>query len=406
MNKKIEINLSEPEFKIGLKNNIVSVGSCFADEISSFLKKKSVIILSNPFGTIYNVHSILRTLEIIFGGRSFGKDDLVFENGKYMSLDHTTEFDSQDPEAVLEKINDRMSVCRDAFAVSDTFIITPGTSAVYRYEKNGKIAANCHKLPGGLFTKRMLTVEENVKILRTIVDLINENTKVAKIIFTLSPIRHNPSDLVENSLSKSILRTAISLVVNGSNTVYFPSYEIILDELRDYSFYGRDGIHLRKKAVKIVAEKFINLYFEKDFLAFIKEYDHCRRNLGHRPFAPHSSDHMKFLKDTLVKLCSLHGLNGSQIIERDIIKIVLRIIRYSGNEISLDSLQDGQFKRFLKMLACCVNDAPFEIDDGAIGYENASYKKIEDLKRRIYAKYHHNKGDFGKSSGILNLWKK
>ena len=399
-NKKTEVILYEPEFRINITDNMVSVGSCFSDEISGILEKKSVCILSNPFGTIYNCHSIHNVFDAIFTCKKYATGDLVFESGKYVSMDHATFFDSDHSEKALSLINASISKSFAYFNNADVFIITPGTSVVYVYKKTGNIAANCHKLPHELFERKILSVEENANLLRDTVKLIRSRRPDAKIIFTLSPIRHTPQDPVENGLSKSFLRSAIAEVVAETKTAYFPSYEILMDELRDYSFYKKDGVHLKKKTIGEIIDRFIRNFFAGNFLAFINEYENCSAFLLHNPSNPGSIEYLKALKKNFEKLCGLDKIKKSPVIEKDIIISVIRMIDNSY-ECSLESLVDSQLKKFLVLLIGILVKGEPVLDEEALKYENRYYKKLGKVKRRIMAAYYRNIGEFKKSTEIM-----
>jgi hypothetical protein len=403
MPKKMEVIPTKPGFKINIANDIISLGSCFSDEISHYLLKRSVEICSNPFGTIYNCHSIFRTIEMIAGCKKISKEDLIMQDGMFISLDHATKFDSPDIGDVMGRINGCVEKYSGLFNKARVYMITPGTSIVYHFKKDGRIAANCHKLPADLFERRMMSVEENTKLLNRIISLIKKNNPAAKIVFTLSPIRHTPHDPVENNHSKSILRTSIGNVINDDDIVYFPSYEILFDELRDYSNYRKDGVHLKEKAVIKIAGKFVDSYFEKDYLAYMNEFENCQKFLSHKPHDPHSSAYIDMLEKTMTRLISLNNLKTSSVIEKKIVITMKRMLKYGGmiNDRDILLLPEGKFRNFLSVFLNVYAKRTDSMNEKDLEYENRHFKKLSILKRHILATYYYHKGEYEMSSKII-----
>lgn len=309
--KKTTVNIDDFPFKLGVKDELFTMGSCFAAESAAYLERLGVDLLCNPFGTIYNLHSIYRGLCRLFSGEYYEQSELFCEEGLYFSPDHAARFDSRSPAEAVNLINDELKAAAPRLKRCTTFIITPGTSVVYSY--GGSIVANCHKLPHQSFSKSLLTVEESTAYIEKIIALIKEHIPGANIIFTLSPIRHSPSNLVENSYSKAILRAALGRV-GELGACYFPSYELVLDELRDYSCYRADGLHLKRGAVDYIMERFATLAFSDRLKSYIKAVAKLKNLASHRPKEPASEASLALLGKICREALCLERERGSRLI--------------------------------------------------------------------------------------------
>lgn len=310
---------------IDLNTNIFSIGSCFSIEIKKYFKKRGFYVYSNPFGTMYNTYSIYNCLKRIIELSYYTEHEINSYNNRYFSFDHYTIYDSNNINNCLNKINENIKESNNYIKKCNLFIITLGTSIVYLY--NNKIVANCHKIPEKKFTKKTLSVEENVLHLQNIITLLKNNIKNCIIIFTLSPIRHNIKDLTLNCYSKSILRVAIESLINNEDLLYFPSFEIVMDELRDYSYYKNDETHLKKNCVSTIFERFIDTYFIDSATEYIKKFYEVYKNYKHKP---NNKDeiYFNFLENNLKRLNELQKIRNDKILENMKLKIINKIIKY------------------------------------------------------------------------------
>lgn len=324
MKNKLAVNINKPEKKIKLQDNIFSIGSCFSNELSLVMKKKGVDVFSNPFGTVYNTFSIYSIIKKIFSADLYTQNDLQNENNTFFTLEHSAKFDCKSVSEIINKINRNLRETREKINNTNIFIITLGTSVVYEYKN--KIIANCHKLPDKLFSKKILNINKNAEYLKKSIDIIKSNSKSPAIIFTLSPVRHTPANLVENSYSKSILRACIEEVVDNKTVYYFPSYEILLDELRNYSFYKKDGVHLKSSTAKYVIEKFISNYFSSDIKNYINNFNKIKLMLSHKIKDTSTENTFQLLIKIIDKITDLEKLKKTQLTESLKIKIVIKII--------------------------------------------------------------------------------
>jgi len=296
MNFRTEISLKEPLEKIKTEDCIFSIGSCFAQEISTFFTKGQIRNLNNPFGTLFHPIAIRNALKSVMENRIYTEEDLVKFNSKYISFDHHSYFDKSNINDALELINQKIREAHLFLKKSNWIIITLGTSWIYEEEKSAKIVANCHKIPQKHFSKRILTSFEISDALQDIIRLVESNRQEnVKILFTVSPVRHLKDGIVENQLSKSLLLAAIHEIVQMHDCCeYLPVYEILMDDLRDYRFYKEDLIHPNSQALQYIWEKFSKVYIEENALQFIHENFSIQKALEHRFFDENSQESQDF----------------------------------------------------------------------------------------------------------------
>ncbi|MEQ9466488.1 MAG: GSCFA domain-containing protein [Ekhidna sp.] len=295
---KLNFEIPASSAKINLSDPVLLIGSCFSDEIGEKLKSHKFNAFSNPFGTIYNPHSIFKVLE---GG--LNPKDTIESQGVYYHWDahgSVSGLSETDVSALLVQKNQEMNTF---LGNAKWLIIALGTAIVYEYENVG-IVANCHKIPQSKFTKRFLSQKEIIGQFARLHAKFNPNLK---IIFTVSPVRHIRDGLVENNRSKAILLDSIhQLVEEYKNVHYFPAYEILIDELRDYRFYAEDMIHPSSQAINYIWDTFSQTYFDSNTRSFLSEWVKVKAALNHRSFQPQSVSHQKFLYNTLEKLTALN----------------------------------------------------------------------------------------------------
>ena len=237
------------------------MGSCFSENIGSYLNQYQFNTNINPFGIIYNPVSIFGNLRSIIDKKIYLTDDLKYYNELYLSIDHHGKFSGINKNEVLETINSSIEKASADFNESKYIILTLGTSIVYQYLETKNIVANCHKIPNTAFEKRMLKIEE----IKNAYNEIKTALKDKIILFTVSPVRHWRDGAVENQRSKSILTESVhQLITENSNCFYFPAYEIMMDELRDYRYYTEDMLHPNTTAIKYIWQRFCETYFNEE----------------------------------------------------------------------------------------------------------------------------------------------
>lgn len=241
-------------FKVDYSTGIVSLGSCFADEIGERLREGDFHVEQNPFGALYNPASIAAAVRRLMEGRPIGMEDLVEHEGLWHSWHHHGSFSKTTPEETLATCNDRIHQAHKALQEASLLMVTFGTAWVFK--KDGNIVANCHKLPPQVFTRRRMTVEEITALWQPLLQELAAYYPSLNVLFTVSPIRHMADGAHGNQLSKSTLLLAVDELVGNTRCHYFPSYEIVLDELRDYRFFDEKMTHPTSVAVDVVWERF------------------------------------------------------------------------------------------------------------------------------------------------------
>ena len=291
------------------KSRLLLIGSCFAGNIGAALLGKKFNVDINPFGIQYNPLSISTVLERIVDGTPFDdRSPELFEHcGKWHSILHHGDFSRNSKDELITGINDRLSKAHKAIGECDTIIITLGTAYAYTRISDNAVAGNCHKLPAGCFTRSLLGVEEITGRLSTIMQrIIGINPKV-KFLFTVSPIRHLRDGAHDNQKSKATLLLATDRIISlyPDNALYFPAYEIVLDELRDYRFYADDMLHPSAVAVKYIWECFDKCYFSDATRELNSNIEEITRGLEHRPFDAGSDGYRKFIGSLVDKMNNL-----------------------------------------------------------------------------------------------------
>ncbi len=249
--------VSPMDFRLDFDSGVVSLGSCFADEVGQRLQQGGFRVELNPFGTLYNPASVASALERLIDDREVGEDDMVRHEDLWHSWHHHGSFSCPNKEETLERCNRRIHQAHRALKEARLLMVTFGTAWVF--EREGMVVANCHKLPPQQFTRRMMSVEEIVSLWQPLLQKLSTFNSQLSILFTVSPIRHLADGAHGNQLSKSTLLLSINQLNSEHltlDTFYFPAYEIVLDELRDYRFYGPDMTHPSPLAVDVVYDRF------------------------------------------------------------------------------------------------------------------------------------------------------
>lgn len=291
MNFTTKVLIAKSASPISYSSKIVSLGSCFAENMGekfSYLKFDNIV---NPFGIIFNPVSIQKLVNRAVNKHFFTDADLFFHNDLWHCYDIHSELDNPDKKALLQNLNQILEVTHNQLAEATHIIITYGTSWVYALRSSGEIVANCHKVPQSQFGKELLSVQTIEESILNTIDLIRKINPDCTFIFTVSPVRHIKDGFVENQRSKAHLITA----VHNLSQPYFPSYEIVMDELRDYRFYADDMLHPSQAAIDYIWERFSETHIAEDNHSVMEEVWDIRKALAHRPFNPNSDAHQRFL---------------------------------------------------------------------------------------------------------------
>ena len=290
-------------------DSLLFLGSCFADEVGSICKGLGFNALVNPFGVLYNPASIAQSLKRLQDGNPFTHDEVIRVGEEfYCTFSHNTDFWKPSEQELLETVNLRLAEARMHFQAAKWIVISLGTSWVFREKTTGQVVSNCHKLPANRFERTRLTVAQSEKMLADMVRTVLDK----QIIFTVSPLRHLKDGLHENQLSKASLLLAVDQICHDfSNAHYFPAYEILLDELRDYRFYKEDMVHPTDQAVNYIFEQFVQFAVNPSEQPAMAAAMELKQMLHHKPLFPESKAYKRFeiLKEQ--KINEVHRLYPS-----------------------------------------------------------------------------------------------
>ena len=278
-------------------SKILLLGSCFSENIGNKLTLYKLQSNQNPFGILFHPKAIENLITNAINEKEYVSEDLIFQDERWHSFDAHSNLSSSNQEILLKRLNSSIHSTNKNLKKATHIIITLGTSWVYRSLETGAVVANCHKIPQKKFSKELLSVVEINKSLETIISLLKSINKDINILFTVSPIRHLKDGFIENTQSKSHLIAAIHNIVDCKNLSYFPSYEIMMDELRDYRFYSEDMIHPNKIAINYIWEKFTETWFGENSKSIMKEIELIQKGMAHKPFYENSENHQKFLQN-------------------------------------------------------------------------------------------------------------
>ncbi|WP_296637667.1 GSCFA domain-containing protein [Polaribacter sp.] len=288
--------------RIDYNASILLLGSCFSENIGNKLNYFKFKQLQNPFGILFHPKAIEQFVTDVINKKTFTKEDLVYQNERYHSFDAHSSLSEVDESTILNNLNSEILATQKYLENTSHLIITLGTAWVYRFKKTNKIVANCHKIPQKKFLKELLNIAEITNSLESIVSLIKSTNPNITILFTVSPVRHLKDGFTQNTQSKSHLISAIHEVVNiRKNVHYFPSYEIMMDELRDYRFYAEDMIHPNKTAIQYIWKRFTEVWLAENMTSTLKEVDIIQKGIAHKPFNATSKEHKEFLQNLSLK---------------------------------------------------------------------------------------------------------
>lgn len=287
------------EPKINYSSEVLSIGSCFVENIGSKLDFFQIPNLRNPFGILYHPAAIERFLSRAVGSIKYTEAEVFHHNERWHSFDAHSVLSDKDRETLIGNLNGQLEITRAYLKKATHLVLTLGTSRGYRLEETGEYVANCHKLPQRRFVKELMPVEEIVENLRNIINTIEAANPVLTTILTVSPIRHIRDGFVENQQSKSHLIAAIHQLQKErfDRVKYFPSYEIMMDDLRDYRFYAEDMIHPNAVAIDYIWNTFRDTWISHESLPVMEEVKAIRAGKAHRPFHPESLAHQDFLQN-------------------------------------------------------------------------------------------------------------
>lgn len=293
--------------KITPEDRLYFGGSCFAENLYGFWKERFLPASLSPFGSIYNPLSLKECFTLLASGRTIGPEELFFHRDLWNHSLFNSTVSSPDRDEMTERLNRKLMEGREKLKAASFLVLTLGTAYIYEEVSTGDVVSNCHRRPASDFRRRLLTVDECRKALEDLMTAVGELNPGVKMIISLSPVRHLRDDAAENSLSKAVLRCGIDAFLsdaegdraeaNGSEAVYFPSYEILLDELRDYRWYADDLAHPSEAAVAYIMERFCETASGEYLEVYLKEAEKLRSLLNHRLRFPESPEGVKFTEN-------------------------------------------------------------------------------------------------------------
>lgn len=299
MQFRTPVPISQSNNPIDYNSKVVSLGSCFAVNMAEKLDYFKFYNNCNPLGILFHPLAIERLIDFVVSKKTFTEKDVFFHNERWHSFDVHSDLSNGNKEDLIHNLNQITKKTHQELTEATHIIITYGTSWVYRAKESNAVVANCHKVPQKQFSKELLSVEIIKESIKKTIDLIASINPEVKIIFTVSPVRHIKDGFVENQWSKSNLISSLHSTLNKEEykmkTAYFASYEIMMDELRDYRFYAEDMLHPNQIAIDYIWERFSENYISKEGITIKQEIYEIQKGLSHRSFNPDSEQHRAFL---------------------------------------------------------------------------------------------------------------
>ena len=294
---------------IDYQSQLLLLGSCFVENIGGKLAYYKFKSLQNPFGILFHPIAIENLLSKSIQEINYTEDDIFYHNERWHCFDAHSDLSDVSKEELLRKLNGGLKEIRKKITASSHIVITLGTAWVYQELKSNTIVANCHKVPQKEFSKDLLSVDKVSDSLMNTIRMIRTINPSVHFIFTVSPVRHLKDGFVENQLSKAHLLAAVNKVIQNSNfllhTSYFPSYEIMMDELRDYRFYARDMVHPNQLGIDYIWERFKDTWITRESHETMSKVEAVQKGLEHKSFNPESEAHQGFLKSLQTKITYL-----------------------------------------------------------------------------------------------------
>ena len=304
MKFQLSFDIEESDFKIQHGQPIVLLGSCFSDELESYFSNGGFEVISNPFGTLFHPIPIAQS---ILNSISGAENRMLERNGAFFTWDASTKIFEKSEVALKNRMYDIQLNLKDKLINAQVLIVTFGTAFGYRLNSDQQIVANCHKIPSVQFTKELSTVEEMKLVWEKVLTELKKINPHLKIVFTVSPVRHSKDGLIENNRSKSRLIELVHQLNEEGRSTYFPSYEIVNDELRDYRFFKRDLVHPNELAVEYVWNRFKSTYFNESTLSIVQQAEKFNRFSSHKPMDREEIDtHQKHVEEKKQQLLSTY----------------------------------------------------------------------------------------------------
>jgi hypothetical protein len=304
--------------KITYTDPVMFIGSCFAASIGRQLELGRMPVMINPAGTVYNPVSVCNTINTITSRKKYDPADLFKYEDTWVSFDHYTDFSSSLPEEILDKINSKSAEAHKFLTDAKFIFITFGTAMVFRWNESGKIVSNCHKIPSARFTHELLSPDYIASLWMDQLDKLKSLFPDLKVVFTISPVRHWKDGAHSNQVSKAVLFIAVEkLLEHPSKPSYFPAYELVMDDLRDYRFYNDDMLHVSDMAVDYIWEAFRSCYFDKGTTSLWNEVAKISKAVSHRIQTNDKTQVRKFAENILSRIDLITKKNPSISLEKE-----------------------------------------------------------------------------------------
>lgn len=299
---EFQLNFPIPKSSVEIKHGdrIALIGSCFSDEISKYFKKSGFEVNANPFGTLFHPTAMASCLQDVLNDKDHV--DVVQRNDLFFSWDSAESVYGASEQEVVKNVQSLRKAFKEYLESTRLFVITFGTAWGYHHSEIDRIVGNNHKMPASLFTKRLMEVEQEANKWEYIVNRLKRLNPEMHVVFTVSPVRHAKDGLVNNNRSKARLIELAHTVVREAEADYFPSYEIVIDELRDYRFFKECKVHPTDEAVQYVWNRFEETYFSEETMALAKRVRNIHRSRDHRTIHPNSMETKKHLEATEERL--------------------------------------------------------------------------------------------------------
>jgi len=310
MNFRTELCIPPAGQKINHNDIILLLGSCFSQNIGERLQKYKFKCISNPFGTVFNPVSISKLIQYACDKKTFGTDSLQNAQGVWVHPDFHSSFGDIEKDKVLQDINKTILTVHNLLVESTFLFITLGTVTAYKQISDQTIVSNCHKIHPSAFSKISIKTEEGYNALSEAIDFLIDLNPDIHIVFTVSPVRHIKDGIIENSRSKATLIKIVEMLEeNYKQITYFPAYEWMMDDLRDYRFYGSDLVHPNEQAIDYIWDKFRNHYFSAETSALTDVISKILQSCSHKPFNFSSEPHQKFIRELILQIQQIQKLH-------------------------------------------------------------------------------------------------
>jgi len=305
MKLQTQIPLAPEEPQIDYQSRMLLLGSCFAENIGAKLAYYKFEMLQNPFGILFHPRAVEKLVTRAVQGKEYTGSEIFHRDDRWHCFDTHSDLSDPSKEGLLQKLNDCLEQTADEIRKSTHILITLGTAWVYKHLGTDIHVANCHKVPQKEFSKDLLSPGMISGSASNMVRAIRSVNRGATLIFTVSPVRHLKDGFIENQRSKAHLVTALHAIIQEEQIAYFPAYELMLDELRDYRFYGADMVHPNALAIAYIWERFASVWISEEAVPVMEEVAAIQKGLQHRPFYEHSEQHQKFLGSLREKMMYL-----------------------------------------------------------------------------------------------------